>query len=125
MCVRTPDPLWPRVKEAADHALTGLSAAGGTCQEFSPLYQRLALSEASNPKGLKIRFGAVSIDEEHGMALANRTGALEAGIPSVWAYMQKGSSQGRMVWTGDEAPTFKQLQHTFRSVLDLSHTQHA
>lgn len=58
------------------------------------------------------------------MALANRTGALEAGIPSVWAYMQKGSSQGKMVWTGDEAPTFKQLQHTFRNVLDLSHIQH-
>lgn len=75
------------------------------------MYYRLA-EETS-----RFEFGSVSIDEPNGMALAQRVGALEAGIPSVWAYMKQGSPQGTLVWTGEEAPTYTELVQSFRKVL--------
>ena len=57
----------------------------GSCQEFAPVWDTLT-------KKLKsIKTGKVNIDTKEGLALAQKLGVLEEGIPNLQLYYKKGS----------------------------------
>jgi hypothetical protein len=85
--------------------------AGGTCQEFTPLLHRL-VSEIP-----EVAFGQVDIDTTAGMQLAAEVGALEDGVPNVRAYMTTGDRKGRLVWSGEEVPSFHELRIALLTVV--------
>lgn len=54
------------------------SSRCGTCQEFAPVWGKVA-----SQVGSRAKFGFVDIDEKGGMALAKELNALEDGVPQV------------------------------------------
>ena len=65
-----------------------------------------------------LTFGAVDIDTEGGMALAQQLGVLESdGVPSVRAYWRAGSHESVSVFSGWTVPTATELEAKLLSVL--------
>lgn len=69
----------------------------GSCQEFAPVWDTLT-------KKLKsIKTGKINIDTKDGLALAQKLGVLDEGIPNIQLYHKKGAAISLM--TGDLAST--------------------
>lgn len=62
----------------------------GSCKEFAPVWDTLT-------KKLKsFKTGKINIDTKEGVALAQRLGVLDEGIPNIQFYPKKGSAVSLM-----------------------------
>eukprot|EP00602_Paraphysomonas_sp_CaronLab_P001234 CAMPEP_0185022588 /NCGR_PEP_ID=MMETSP1103-20130426/5287_1 /TAXON_ID=36769 /ORGANISM="Paraphysomonas bandaiensis, Strain Caron Lab Isolate" /LENGTH=116 /DNA_ID=CAMNT_0027554715 /DNA_START=128 /DNA_END=478 /DNA_ORIENTATION=- len=62
------------------------SSMCGSCKEFSPVWDSL------NSKIKSLKTGKINIDDKDGLAVAQKLGVLDEGIPNVQLYASKGTS---------------------------------
>eukprot|EP01135_Chromosphaera_perkinsii_P005491 Nk52_evm40s352 gene=Nk52_evmTU40s352 len=70
------------VLESNDPWVVEISSAHcGSCQEFEPIWKKLAAE--TNLNSPLLQFGHVSVDGNDGIQIAQKIGALEEGLPNV------------------------------------------
>lgn len=70
------------------------SSMCGSCQEFSPTWKKIV------HKAKTVMKGEVNIDTPKGMALAQKLGALDEGIPNVRMFSRMGDPKGKSIVNG-------------------------
>lgn len=72
----------------------------GSCQEFAPQWQRIS----ENSQTLGLQTAKINIDRKDNLALAQRLGVLDDGLPSVRLFHRKVDSAGlKVLEEGEDA----------------------
>lgn len=78
------------MKDDAVWAVEFYSSMCGSCQEFSPIW------DSVTSKLKSVKSGKINIDTKQGMALAEKLGVLNEGIPNVQLFSSKNSANSLM-----------------------------
>eukprot|EP01031_Cornospumella_fuschlensis_P038978 gene38978-47417_t len=80
----------------------------GSCQEFAPIWHKIAQKTKTLVKG------QVNIDTQEGMALAEKVGALNEGIPNLRIFAKKGDTKGKSLLPEDLSNAMEKVAKSIR-----------
>jgi len=90
------------------------SSMCGSCTEFAPTWATL------EGKMTSVVTAKVNIDEKSGMALAQKLGVLDEGLPNIRLFSRAGEENGESILAGDAIPVKKLWSKLKHSVSSLS-----